>query len=176
MTRTKRRRPFIPLQHGAEMISVTATAVTADATGNIYLAGQVTGALDGEPYIGGVDFVVIKFDSDGNHVWTGMIGSTDNDVVMDLVNTPEGIYFTGYTAGLLPGCSNSGLFDIAYGLMAHDGNLQWLTAVGSSGTDVSRAMVLGDDDHLYIGATFGGDFDNADYLAAPEAGVYRFSR
>ncbi|EMM77362.1 SBBP repeat-containing protein [Leptospira santarosai] len=57
----------------------TAYGVTSDTTGNTYTVGVTNGALDGETFIGSPDFAdrnlfIVKFDSNGNKLWTRLLG------------------------------------------------------------------------------------------------------
>ncbi|RHX83929.1 SBBP repeat-containing protein [Leptospira stimsonii] len=57
----------------------TAYAITSDSSGNVYSAGTTNGALDGEAFDGSPDFAdrnlfIVKFDSNGNKLWTRLLG------------------------------------------------------------------------------------------------------
>ncbi|EMO47271.1 SBBP repeat-containing protein [Leptospira santarosai] len=57
----------------------TAYGISSDTNGNIYTVGVTNGALDGETFIGSPDFAdrnlfIVKFDSNGNKLWTRLLG------------------------------------------------------------------------------------------------------
>ena len=51
-----------------------------DPDGNMYVAGQTEGALDGNVNAGGNDIFVMKFDASGTHQWTSQRGTSADDV------------------------------------------------------------------------------------------------
>lgn len=52
-----------------------------DGSGNVYVAGYVGAAIDGQVYNGGSqDVVLIKYTTSGSKVWTRLAGSTSNEV------------------------------------------------------------------------------------------------
>lgn len=59
-----------------EQISV-ANDVSIDADKNIYIVGITSGELDGQTPIGTSDTFVVKYDKDGNKLWTRLIGNPD---------------------------------------------------------------------------------------------------
>src|SRR5687768_2066275 len=58
---------------------ITWKGVSADVTGNVYVAGQTTGSLAG-PNLGGNDVFVRKYDSVGNLLWTRHLGTSAQDL------------------------------------------------------------------------------------------------
>ena len=58
-----------------------AYAVTVDGSGNVYVAGYTSGALEGQTSAGSGDAFVRKYDGGGTELWTRQFGSADNDYV-----------------------------------------------------------------------------------------------
>lgn len=74
-----------------------ATAVTVDASGAVFVAGPVYGALPGQGSYGKADIYVRKYDASGVEGWTRQWGSTDGDFVYSVDVDPGGnIFLTGY--------------------------------------------------------------------------------
>ena len=68
-----------------------AAAVSVDASGNVYIGGQTTGAIGkGQTKIGGSDAYLAKLDSKGNVVAERQFGSTANDTVAATALTGSG--------------------------------------------------------------------------------------
>lgn len=85
--------------------------VTTDGHGNVYIAGQTTGGLEG-PGAGLEDMFLTKFDETGNRLWTMQLGSAGRDAAHGVSADLQGnIYITGFTDGSLGGV-NAGDDDI----------------------------------------------------------------
>ncbi len=73
-------------------------SVTQGETGDLYLAGQANGPLDEEPHMGAYDAFIQRYDLNGTHQWTRMIGSSLDDMISDLaINAAGEIVEVGYT-------------------------------------------------------------------------------
>src|SRR5579862_1799558 len=68
-----------------------AAAVSVDASGNVYVGGQVTGVIGkGQTNNGGNDAYVAKLDSKGNVVYEQQYGSSGNDSAAATATTSDG--------------------------------------------------------------------------------------
>jgi hypothetical protein len=68
-----------------------AAAVSVDASGNVYIGGQVTGVIGkGQTNNGGNDAYVAKLDSKGNVVYEQQYGSSGNDSAAATATTSDG--------------------------------------------------------------------------------------
>jgi hypothetical protein len=85
-------------------------AVT-DAAGNVYVAGETSGPLDGNTYAGGLDVFLTKYDSTGARLWTTQYGTIDGDWADGVAITTNGVYVGGTTWASLDGNANQGLSD-----------------------------------------------------------------
>ena len=80
-----------------------ANGVATDKDGNVYVVGATGGALGG-PNKGNYDAWVIKFDGDGNRLWTRQPGTSGIDVAYGVATDNEGnISVVGGTEGALGG-------------------------------------------------------------------------
>ena len=71
------------------------SGVSADASGNVFIAGQTWGALDGLP-LGKSDAFVAKYDAAGNSVWTRQFGTAESDAAFGVVADGLGnVYVSG---------------------------------------------------------------------------------
>ena len=87
--------------------------VSVDSSGNIYITGYVSSALDGNSNLGGNDSFVMKFDTSGTKEWTTQTGSAYNDYANSMaINSNGDLFVTGATDGGLDGNVNSGGTDI----------------------------------------------------------------
>ena len=86
--------------------------VATDATGNVYLAGETGGSLDGNEFQGGLDIFLTKYDPTGTTLWTQEVGTTGDDWADGVAIGPNGVVFLGGTTeGSLDGNTNQGLQD-----------------------------------------------------------------
>jgi hypothetical protein len=68
-----------------------AAALSVDASGNVYIGGQVTGAIGaGQVKVGGSDAYLAKFDTKGKLAYEQQFGTTANDTVAATAVTASG--------------------------------------------------------------------------------------
>jgi gliding motility-associated-like protein len=143
--------------------------VTADATGNVYLAGQTNSAnamASGgfqNTFGGAIDAYLAKFDANGNRLWATYYGNVNDDYGFGLSADPFGnIYLAGQTtstSGIASGGfqnSLAGDWDIYLAKFGPAGNRLWATYYGGVSkeehfggiaTDPSGNVYLGGDTH-----------------------------
>jgi len=128
-----------------------ARSVAVDGEGNIYIAGYVAEALDGQSLLGKVDAFVQKYDSDGNELWTRQFGGSVDDraygIAIDSVNN---IYVAGYTSGTLPGQKSSGSIAAFLRKYDSDGNELWTSQFGTEGDNYVYAVAVDKQDKVYV--------------------------
>jgi hypothetical protein len=133
-----------------------------DADGNVYIAGQVGGALPGQTSAGGDDAFVRKYDAAGNEVWTRQFGTaffleTANGIAVDA----SGVYVVGTTTGALPSQTSAGGEDVFVRKYDAAGNELWTRQFGGtpgpSGSVADRGFgVATDGSAVYVvGVTLG---------------------
>ncbi|MBI3811521.1 MAG: SBBP repeat-containing protein [Nitrospirae bacterium] len=102
-----------------------ASAVAVDGSGNAYVTGYTYGDLDGNTNAGLADPFLVKYDADGNKLWTRQFGTAGTDTATGVAIDGSGnIYVTGYTYGDLDGNANAGLADLFLVKYDADGNKQ----------------------------------------------------
>jgi len=75
-----------------------AASVSVDASGNVYIGGQVTGVIGkGQTKIGGNDAYVAKLDTKGNLVYEQQFGTTANDAVAATATAADGSLYVAST-------------------------------------------------------------------------------
>jgi len=84
-------------QYGTQ-VSAKANGVAVAAAGNVYVVGQVEGALPGQRHIGRSDAFIRAYDDSGNELWTGQFGTSDSDFALDVaVNEAGSVYVVGWS-------------------------------------------------------------------------------
>ncbi len=78
-------------------------SVATDSAGNVFISGRTWGDLAGTNQ-GGYDAFVIKFDGDGNVLWSQQMGTSGRDESWAVATGPnDEVYVTGRTDGDLAG-------------------------------------------------------------------------
>ena len=143
-----------------------ARAVVADADGNVYLAGQTTGALAGTNR-GYYDAYIVKFDGSGRILWKRQLGTTDFDGVDGVVADTDGnVYVAGTTKGALGGAS-AGDVDAFVIKFDSTGGILWKRQLGTTAYETAHGAATGADGSIYIvgqtdGALGGSSHGNVD--------------
>jgi len=134
--------------------------VSTDSSGNIYLTGTTYGDLDGNTNSGEYDIFLIKYNSSGSKQWTKQLGTSSNDLGMDVTTDSSGnIYVTGYTGGGLDGNTNSGSYDIILVKYNSSGTKQWTKQLGTSSEDWGYGVTTDLSGNIYLTGGTGGELD-----------------
>ncbi|MBD3249815.1 hypothetical protein GF336_07245 [Candidatus Woesearchaeota archaeon] len=120
-------------------------AVAIDSNNNVYVAGYCENCGDN----GGRAMYTMKFDSDGNHIWTNITDPTSsNDFAYGIAtDSNDNVYVTGYCSG----CEGSAVTGIYTMKFDSDGNHIW--------KDVTDPSIYGD-----IGYSITTDSNNNVYV------------
>ncbi|MBU1068958.1 hypothetical protein KJ975_05235 [Myxococcota bacterium] len=111
--------------------------------GSIYLAASIAGSINGQTGLGGEDAALIKYDANGNRLWTRLWGTSSQDSARSIAISTSGIiYVGGTTIGTLPGQASAGNTDVFVTAFDTDGNQLWTSQRGSSGHDTTAALRL----------------------------------
>eukprot|EP01031_Cornospumella_fuschlensis_P024381 gene24381-29476_t len=150
--------------------------VAIDNTGSIYSAGTASGTLHSQSSAGGREVLLIKYDFQGNRLWTRLTGTSSNDEARAIALDSTGmVYVTGYTTGGLNGNSFQGVWDmflvnagdifvsgtynnfVSLPLIkyAADGTRSFLSLLGASGTQEGYGIVARNSDVYIAGFTIG---------------------
>ena len=138
--------------------------IIADSNGDIYVAGSVSYSLDGNVHYGSHDLILMKYDSDGNKLWTkqpdGSLSA--NGLTMD---DNGNIYITG-----------SAHSEICNGLPGHDedyeacldafvvkydseGDWKWTQQIGTSTYDTGYGITTDSSGNVYLTGVTSGNLD-----------------
>ena len=111
-----------------------ARAVCADQGGAV-VAGFTQGALPGQPFMGGRDAFVRRYDAGGGIAWTRQFGTSGYDYAYAVAAGPAAVYVAGTTAGGFPGEPRFGSNDAFVWTATSDGTPFWVRQFGSAGND-----------------------------------------
>ncbi|MBI3987840.1 MAG: hypothetical protein HY343_13020 [Lentisphaerae bacterium] len=151
-------------------------ALSIDASGNIYTAGQYFSIVDFDPSSGTYtmtsagtwDIYINKLDASGNFVWAKSMGGSLGDEGFGLFADAAGyIYAAGKyrdTADFDPGAglynlTSMGDYDIYIGKYDPWGNLVWAESMGDSTVDYAYSIIADTSGNIYTVGTFDGTID-----------------
>ncbi len=81
-----------------------ATAVAVDDGGRLYVAGWVSGSINGQRQTGRTDAFLIHYNGDGEELWSRQFGTLNEDRALGVgVDTDGNPYAVGWTRGVFPG-------------------------------------------------------------------------
>ena len=132
-----------------------ALGVAVDATGNVYVAGWVFGALPGQVGAGSRDVFLRKYGTGGDEVWTRQFGSPESDSASGVAVDGEGnVYVAGWTGGVLPDQVSVGREDAFLRKYAPGGTELW-SRLSESFNFVSSVVADGVGNVYVAGSTAG---------------------
>ncbi|HEU17930.1 MAG TPA: hypothetical protein ENO00_00890, partial [Deltaproteobacteria bacterium] len=134
--------------------------ITVDSADNIYVTGYTEGFLDGEVNTGGYDIFLAKYDTNGNRLWTQLLGTTFRDDGYGVATDSTGnIYITGRTNGNLDGEVNTGGYDIFLVKYDTNGSRLWTRLLGTALAECGYGIVVDSTDNVFVTGSTEGDLD-----------------
>lgn len=123
--------------------------VITDSQGNICLVGVTEGNLFGNN-LGQKDIFVIKYDSEGDVLWSKQFGTKERDYPHDIaVDSKDNIYIVGETAGSFFSY-NAGRRDAFIVKLTTNGSVIWGRQLGSEGDDLAQGIAVDNQDNVYV--------------------------
>ena len=148
----------------------TIEALSALATGEVYVAGSTTGNLQGTN-AGGEDAFVARYDRDGNLQWIRQLGTNAADVVHGIDMRSDGsVFIAGETRGALAGGTVAGESDLFVARLDVSGTLLWLRQLGSTAADVAFSVAVDATDSAHVAGGTAGNLDGMSNASGGEAG------
>ncbi|MGH7646370.1 MAG: SBBP repeat-containing protein, partial [Gemmatimonadales bacterium] len=136
--------------------------VAVDGLGGVYVGGSTSGSLDGNPNPDGRDAFLIRYDRDGNQVWSRQFGSTggpypDGTVSGIAADSSGSAYIVGTTWGSIGGATPTGLHDVFVAKYSGAGDQLWLRLLGTANTDFGGGVTVDPSGSVYVtGGNYGG--------------------
>ncbi|TGK17620.1 hypothetical protein EHO98_13885 [Leptospira stimsonii] len=159
---------------GATNKDTRSYALATDNSGNIYMTGTTTGSIDDQINSGGLaDLLILKYDTDGNRIWSRQLGFTGNLFALSnmraegkgiSVGKYQDLYVTGYTTGNLdkqthsdPSNARHNVFITKYDL---NGNKIWTSISGTKGFESDpNSIAVDQQGHPYINGNTNGSLN-----------------
>lgn len=150
------------------------------STGDIAVAGYSDRSIDGVPNTSNTQqFVIQKYSSAGNLLWTRLFGSPGFDFAMGMdIDTSDNIYVTGYCAGTVDGNINKGAHDICYVKYDTNGNKQFYGQIGGDFHDRAFALAVDNITKTFyiVGQTVSRSFDSITKLSSQDQVWLQYDR
>jgi hypothetical protein len=135
------------------------TSISVDSSGNVVVAGNVTGDLGDTTDVGGSDAIVAKYDSAGVEQWVRRMGGTGNDEARSVAVDDDGtVYVAGKSASAFGGeVHGGGLSDGFIRAIDADGVTLYTRRVGTNGDESIASIAIADDGDLLVASEEGGN-------------------
>lgn len=99
--------------------------------------------------------LVVKYDKEGNVVWSKYYGGNGHEEFYDVTVVSDGYVAVGYTASTdIDGLNNSGANDGLVVKFDKEGNIVWQTLIGGTGDDYIHAIKETNDGNLIVVGRF----------------------
>jgi len=135
-----------------------ATGVSADAAGNVFVAGFTRGSLEGSRDGRDVDAFVAKYSAAGELLWSRQLGSSvgyDERASGVSADAEGNVIVAGHSFGGLEG-DNRGSADAFVAKLSADGELRWLRQHGAKGYDAAEAVSADGEGNVYVSGQMWG--------------------
>ncbi|PJZ28400.1 SBBP repeat-containing protein [Leptospira kmetyi] len=157
---------------GGNGSGIQGNSITSDSNNNVYIAGQVSGSIDGQIITGFYDLFITKYNSSGLRQWTHLMGvSTDETIAYSITSDQSGnTYIVGETNGALDGATFIGTPDFAdrdLFIVKFDtnGSKQWtrLLGIASGGLSSGKSVTIDSVGNIYVTGTATTGFDGLSF-------------
>jgi hypothetical protein len=141
--------------------------VATDSDGNVIVVGSTGGSMDGNANAGATDLFVVKFDTDGNMLWSRQMGTPAWDSANAVATDKDGnIYVAGESLGGLDGNINlnPGSWDLILVKFDSMGNKQWTRQYGGAGQEFASGVVADGMGNIYAVGGSSSTVGHTDYL------------
>ncbi len=148
-----------------------------DSEGYIYATGYVAGSLHEQHHEGGDDAFLVKFDGDGNIMWTRQWGTPGNDAGYALaVDSDDNIYVAGRTPGSMDGQPHTGNFDLFLTRFNSDGIWIWTRQWGTPDEDRALGIATDTEGNIYVTGFTEGSLDGNPARGSRDGILTKFTR
>ncbi len=161
-------------------LSDNVTGLDIDGEGNIYVTGDTRGDLGGEHNDCSVgcdcqDGFLVKFDADGQELWSLQFGSGADEFVYALGLDAEGnCYLTGKASGPLPDRPAEDEGEAFLTKYSPEGSPLWTRQFGHSSREAIWHMAVDSAGNCYLGGTSAGQWTEQEVRGADDCVLAKF--
>ena len=159
--------------------SAQANDVAVDVAGNVYVAGQVGGALPGKSHFGNNDAFLRVYDSSGNELWTRQFGAQGGDFALDVAVDEDGsAYVVGWSRREFQRFdgSTSVLMTAFARKFDREGINIWEASIEGSGLARANAAGVDEAGNLYVAGWAGGALFGQTQVGETDAFLRKYDR
>lgn len=152
-------------------------AVAVGGATNIYVAGDVTYPVDGQPIPGIQSIILRSYDADGNTNWTvlaGPIGSYAKACAV-AVGPSNNVFITGQTWGPMDSQPEVGNGDFFLSKYKVGGSLEWTRIWGSTSVDQGNAVVIDGEGNAYVAGYARGSVHGQQHVNSDDFCLTKFN-
>jgi len=156
-------------------------SVATDASGNVVMSGNFSDAIDfggralSAPGGENVNIFLVKFDPNGNHLWSQSFGDGNTELTSSVaVDASENIVWTGhfgqtidFGGGVL---TSTSVYDMFLAKFDPDGIHVWSESYGNTGLELSTHVAVDASGNVVVAGRFNGTVDFGDGLLATAGG------
>lgn len=125
--------------------------IAVNSRDEVYVTGNTSGDLDGNTNAGGIDLIVVMYNSAGVKQWTRQLGSSADDAGSGIaVDSNGNVYVTGSTEGGLDGHATAGNKDVIIVKYNSEGVKQWSRQFGAIDTDRGTDIATDGNGNIYL--------------------------
>ena len=152
-----------------------AMGVGVDENDEVVIAANTYGTVPGAGgSAGGVDYVIARYDTNGNLLSVIQEGTSADDFANDVAIGDAGnIYIAGETSGALSGPSN-GLADIFVAKYNRSLGQLWIRQRGTGATDSARSIAVNADGQVFVCGHTSGSLDGHANQGQTDAFLLRY--
>lgn len=158
--------------------TTSARGVATDSSGNIYVSGFTTQALDGNTLTGTTDFFLTKYNSSGIKQWTKQLGAAGGLTAAYgvKVDASGNIFVGGKTTGYLDSNTLDGDADMFVTKYNASGVKQWTRQLGALNVTVNAQDIAVDSvGNVYITGDVDGNLDGNTLSGVDDLFVTKYS-
>jgi len=135
-------------QFGTETDDI-ACGIASDSRGAAYVLGETAGSLASQN-VGHYDVFVTKMTANGSFAWMCTLGTDTTDEAAAIsVGPNDNLYVAGCTGGPLGG-EPKGYCDVFVGRLTADGDLLWVTQIGTEAADEPTDIAVDGYGNVYV--------------------------
>jgi Beta-propeller repeat len=178
-----REAPPAPPWTGTKQLGVAgayteAIGVAVDASGNVYVAGNTEGGLDGNTLKGTSDYFFTKYDSSGTRLFTRQTGTAGPVIAARgvAVDAAGSVYVVGFTEGGLDGNNLTGTSDFFLTKYDSSGTRLFTRQTGTTGRSADGHCVAIDaNGNMYVAGYTDGGLDGNSLTGATDFFLAKYS-